>query len=109
MEIKQKIYRMVRGQKNPVGIIVSVPDHENKVVHVGFSLCMNADTFNKELALEIAYGRADTRVQLLVPPSIEKDMDKFVDRIARYYKGYTLGTDILTHSKFKVGNFVEKE
>jgi len=74
----------------PYGVIVAVRRADGEV-SVDYSLCnTKKDRFSKERALEIAVGRAmivkHKDCQRTLPRSISKEMQKFNQRVAKYYR-----------------------
>jgi hypothetical protein len=80
-----------RGKK--IGAVVAVGP-----LNVGYSLCNKKDKFDKDLAVEIARGRAevspvgygwgvDYANVLNVPHTVRPTVEKMLNRVKRYYKG----------------------
>jgi hypothetical protein len=84
----QTLIHYLRDKKgNPRGVLVAVklPDGE---VSVHYSYCRKNDRFTKDMALQIAIGRAMTNTNNFgsVPQQVLRELQKFNDRIMRYYK-----------------------
>lgn len=85
-----------RGGKNVfVGTLVATAF--GPLAAIGFSKCRvtgnDADTFDKTEGINLAMRRAKEVVNNgtdAVPQSIKKDVDNFVKRAQRYYKGKTV-------------------
>lgn len=81
-----------KGKRVPYGVIVAVkrPDGE---ISVDYALCKKGDRFTKDMALEIAIGRAmnlkgknDESCSRNLPHSVMREIDKFNERAAKYYR-----------------------
>lgn len=96
------IIHYVRDNKgNPRGVIVAVKLLDGNI-GISWSYCRKTDRFTKDMALQIAIGRALTsavHMRILdagdrawiefaseMPHQIARDMAKFVDRCKKYYK-----------------------
>lgn len=79
----------VRGKnRKKLGLMVAYPDGDGKV-KIGFSKCHpRLDSFNKEMAHDLAIGRAERNQDILpnVPNSDLPELWYFVNRCRRYYK-----------------------
>ena len=82
------LVRFIRDKHNhPIGAMVATGKNE-----IGWSLCAKKDRkfgryADKELAVQIAHGRAITGVNPeFMPPSIVADYAKMADRADRYFK-----------------------
>lgn len=53
---------------------------------IGWSLCNKLDTFDKDLAIKIAYGRAVTGFNTPIPHRIKPLYTKISKRALKYYK-----------------------
>ena len=53
---------------------------------IGWSLCNKLDTFDKDLAIKIAYGRAITGSNIPIPHRIRPLYIKISERALKYYK-----------------------
>lgn len=80
---------------DPRGVIVAVKT--NNDVSLGWSYCRKTDRFTKEMALQIAIGRAMQPGlsfcqyrSCAKPHQIAREFDKFVARCNKYYKLKTL-------------------
>ena len=78
-EIRQFI-RREDGQ--PIGIMVAT-SRDN----IGWSVLHRRDSFNKELGLRIARGRAVSGSEATPPRRVREQLRRFQDRASRYFKG----------------------
>lgn len=90
MERKHAIIQYVRDRKGrPLGAIVAVKRKGGFMV--GHSLCNRLDRFDRETALKIAFGRAESWE--VVPGDLPKDIAKrlpaFIERCKKYYRTET--------------------
>jgi hypothetical protein len=78
----KEIVQFVRNRHGqPKGVLVA---RQNGI---GWSAVNPRDTFNKELALEIARGRADKGSTIATRPShVEAALPNFRNRAARYFR-----------------------
>ena len=88
-----ELRQYIRRGKKIVGVMYSGVNENDAVVGFGWSLCSgnHGDRFDKEKCMNIAEGRAyynyrDNYVIDNIPVSIQKEMPKFVKRMAIYYK-----------------------
>jgi hypothetical protein len=82
---KNSIVKYIRKNKTPIGVMVAIKTADG--FRFGYSLCNRKDKFNKEMALKIAFGRAESHENYeVVPHVIAKNHDEFIDRCNRYYK-----------------------
>jgi len=97
--MQDQINEWVRGSKHQKrGVLVAVKsDEEEGVVHIGWSLCKikakgkKVDKFDPQIAIDIARGRAVSGFSATyLPHSLQKQMNHFVDRAKRYFKGATV-------------------
>lgn len=80
------IKQYVRDKKGvPVGVLVAVSDDSMNVVTFGWSLCHKSDQFSKEKGTMIALNRANCDKSLGVPETLEKPLEKFMERAGRYF------------------------
>jgi len=84
------IFQYVRNRRRQkVGVVVAVKRNDNRV-GLGYSLCAvnRGDTFNPELALNIALGRAENFPYFEgdIPDSVENDWSEILHRSERYFK-----------------------
>jgi len=80
------IYKYVRDRHgNRVGVVVAFMSHKQGV-KIGWSLCSPIDYFDKDIGINIARRRAESTNLFDVPPSIEDDVCKMIDRAGRYFK-----------------------
>lgn len=102
----QFIVKKVNGQRRKVGVIVArlhdtgtVLDGNLRVKTIRFGWSRTnfnkGDVFNKEVALNIAMGRAMAKEFTPVCHSFKKDIQFFWERCQRYFKDAT-GSDIIT-------------
>lgn len=82
--ISQNVYRNRGGKKTKVGLLVSCA--KKGQVKIGYSLCCKTDVFDEREAYILASKRMSESV-LITPTSIGNDIDKFLERCVRYYKG----------------------
>lgn len=78
----------------PVGLLVGVSVKiDNKDCYcIGWSKKHSKDTFNKECAFNIAYGRAiHGGGKDVAPPSILPEINKFTQRCKKYFKEHQSG------------------
>lgn len=82
---KNSIVKYIRKNKTPIGVMVAIKTIDG--FRFGYSLCNRKDKFNKEMALKIAFGRAESHENYeSIPHIIAKNYDEFIDRCNRYYK-----------------------
>ena len=55
---KNSIVKYIRKNKTPIGVMVAIKTADG--FRFGYSLCNRKDKFNKEMALKIAFGRAES-------------------------------------------------
>jgi actin-like ATPase involved in cell morphogenesis len=84
--MNKTIIQYVRNRKGlRIGAIVATKSENG--FNIGYSLCNKKDRFNKEMALKIAFGRAEFE---LVSPEIPRDISKmlpeFIERCKKYYR-----------------------
>ena len=82
MELVKFITIRKRHQNKKVGALVALGPNQ-----VGWSKCSKLDIFNKELALNLARGRALSKNNPPLPSSIRKEFSQMCDRAKRYFKG----------------------
>jgi len=86
---RDRIVRMIsltRGG-NRIGAFATAEDSDGKI-YVGWSLChTKIDKFDSLRAISIAEWRAKKNNTNTLPPSIEKQAKRFMERAIRYYKG----------------------
>jgi hypothetical protein len=108
MEIPSNtLIHYIRDKKgNPLGALVSLRNSSDTFC-VGWSVCRKTDRFTKEMALNIAIGRASYEVSGLsfatpvggishewlkerfrntMPHQVLNDLPEFVERCKKYYK-----------------------
>lgn len=87
-EIYQYIKKNVNGSKRIVGVMVAAIDEPNNRVCISWSKAnfKHGDEFDRETGLKIARERLNAKETIPVPYSIEKDLDKFINRCKRYYQ-----------------------
>jgi hypothetical protein len=73
--------------RNPIGIIVA--ERRNNNIIYGWSFCCKKDRFNKEFGLKIAQGRLLTGTVAKIPRVVEKTLENFKERAAKYFKTCT--------------------
>lgn len=78
------IHTYVRNRKNELIGCVAAVNHNM----VGWSLCNTGagDTFDKQMALEIAIGRAMSGFNAAIPHTVVKEYEKMIDRSKKYFK-----------------------
>lgn len=78
------IHSYVRNRKNELVGCVAAIAHNT----VGWSLCNTAagDIFDKQMALEIAIGRAMNGFNTDIPHTVVKEYEKMIDRSKKYFK-----------------------
>ena len=89
--LKHCLIQFVKNKQNQrVGVLVAIPDPGAHLYRIGYSKCnMWAERFNRERALEIAFGRAQANCDLTkMPKSWLRNglYHQFMDRCDRYYK-----------------------
>jgi hypothetical protein len=89
------IFQYVRNRRREkVGVVVATKRSDN-TIGLGFSLCATerGDTFDKDTALNIALGRAETFPYFsdTVPQSVKTDWAVIYDRAVRYFKSPDIG------------------
>lgn len=84
---KFTVIKYLRDKKRiPTGVLVSVL-LPNGDVSVNYSYCNSkTDKFNKKTGLKIAIGRALSKAYSQPPRQVMKEIEKFNDRILRYYR-----------------------
>jgi len=79
----------VRDKKNnPKGVLVAIKKGNSGNFYIGYSMCRKDDTFNKNMGVKIALGRAETNnleTFTKTPYAIRKNLTDFVKRCERYY------------------------
>lgn len=85
-EKRRQIGQYIRDNKRrKIGYLLAYKDRENKI-RIGWSLyAKNKETipFDRYIAKSLAYSRAE--IDESYPPSISKDMDRFLRRCKRYF------------------------
>lgn len=82
--------RILNRKHQRVGVVVAVKDPLTKQVNIGWSLCFSKkDTFDNNLGMTIALGRADHGSTDPVPHSIRGEVNRMIDRAKRYFKDAT--------------------
>jgi hypothetical protein len=82
------LVQFVRNHKGvPHGVLAAVK-REDGEIHINYSLCNKLDKFSKELGKQIAVGRAmrNNNDEQHLPRSLYSVMDKFRQRVCKYYK-----------------------
>lgn len=79
-----------KNNRDKKGVLIAVKHDDNEVV-IGWSLCSSLDVFDKYFGQQIAYERGCKRFYDEchfedIPPSINYQLDEFVDRCKRYFK-----------------------
>jgi hypothetical protein len=87
-----KIIKKKNRRQYCKGILVSflLDDGNKKCVIIGHSLCNSTDTFNHQVAYEIAIARGLKRFTSStydVPPSIDPEWLTMMRKVSAYYKG----------------------
>jgi len=100
------IIKHIRDSKhNYIGTFVAVPRDDTEIVNIGWSKCHKMDieknrvkgTSSEKLGTQIALSRARNGTNARLPSSLEGSMDKFVERVSKYYKDKKLlpsGVDV---------------
>lgn len=85
--MKEKMIKQyVRNSKGvPKGVLVAVQQNDGLNVSFGWSLCHKSDQFDKKKGTMIATNRATSSKIVHIPETLEKYMDVFEDRAARYF------------------------
>jgi hypothetical protein len=81
------VIQYVRNKKGrPTGVIVAIKSDQG--FNVGYSLCNKKDRFDREMALKIAFGRAELHNQIPaeVPREICRIIPDFIARCKKYYR-----------------------
>jgi len=89
--LKHCLIQYIKNKQNQrIGVMVAIPDPESHWYSVGWSKCNHwADSFNKEKALDIAFGRAQAHSDMSAMPKSLWGSDlyhKFIDRCDAYFK-----------------------
>ena len=86
--IKEKVYRTVKGQKTPIGVMLAWRDPLTSKIAIGISLCSKQDVYNKPKAEIIANGRADLSIVrgVCVPMSLKHQYVDFLYRCKKYFQ-----------------------
>lgn len=87
--ICQWVYNKPKGYNNThrrkIGYIVAGKD-ENGMIELGWSKCASHDTFDSDLAREIAYGRLSSGTNKPLPAAFKTFMPEFVLRCKKYFQ-----------------------
>jgi len=93
MVLLQYLRKRRNGAEVRSGVLLAkkVKVKKGQRVLVGWSKCkLTVDKFNRELGMQIAEGRIDSRLNNVkktkVPPSIKEQVDAFVKRCKVYFK-----------------------
>jgi len=76
---------LIEYLKNKHGQIVGCVAATGKGM-VGWSKCNSKDSFDKSMALTIAFGRAAKNSKTEIPFTVRPYFDKMVERAGRYFK-----------------------
>jgi hypothetical protein len=86
--LKNTIYKFIKNRRGDrIGVVLATK-HENGGggFLLGWSLCKKSDTFDKQLALNIAIGRALKYSSKRLPISLENEYDDMTHRAIQYFK-----------------------
>jgi hypothetical protein len=92
----KSIIQYIRNQDGrKIGALVATSE-DGKTIKIGWSLCNDKDTFNKEFAKKIAFGRAEKSFEreYIVPTKIIQNVLKFEERVCKYFPDVELIADI---------------
>lgn len=90
-EVNKPIISYIKkGNHKKIGVLIAYK--KNNKVYIGYSLCNNKDTWDKDFAKELAIRRAGSWGEkklpksFPVPASIKNDFNDFISRCNKYYK-----------------------
>lgn len=79
------IKKFVRDRNNhKKGIVIAIL--HNGEIKMGYSLCKKGDSFEMDLGMNIALGRAKSDHVFMIPCSIAEDWSKMKLRAQKYFK-----------------------
>ncbi len=95
-QLMEYLRKTKKGQRVKSGVLLAkrVKTKKGKRVLIGWSKCKltgkTPDKFNREMGLQIAEGRIESRLgeakKTKVPPSIKEQVKTFVERCKVYFK-----------------------
>lgn len=89
--LKHCLIQFIKNKQNQrIGVLVAIPDPNAHWYRVGWSACHKyLDTFDREKALAIAFGRAQANSDMSTIPKslwLSETYHTFMDRCDAYYK-----------------------
>ena len=89
-EERNAIKQYIRGRdRRKKGIMVAFLNEEQDSINIGWALCSNKDTFDYDLGLEIAVGRAESASDekpMQIAHSIKNELFRFSKRAIKYFR-----------------------